>query len=1111
MKDVKLKMKWLRKLRLINWHYFSDETMHFGSQTIVTGMTGAGKSTIIDALQVLLVANRQQIRFNAAAHEDARRSLISYLRGKIGSQDRAYRREKEFTSYIIAEFRDDKQRENFVVGVVLDVHRDNEIHDEYFIIDKCKLEDLTMKSVSGNWCTRDEFKRLHKTKNAQFERTKSSYQAALLNRFGQLEPRFFSVLCRALSFKPIDDIRDFVYSFILDKKELQLDLLKQNFELHEKYQLDLRDLQERRTYLSKICEKYDTYSQLSDLVKQQQYVILSLQLASRRAIVENNNSSIQKAKTDLDGTLALVNKAIDDRATAAQRHMETWHAYQSHGTRQVQERLEESLREQHASLATHRQKLHAVIGVLNRVHSLVTELNTFPSSLAWQWEARDNETLSTIAELLTSLPHHVRHDSTQSLRAAGDYLSALQNRMVGEGALVKRRVDELDSNAQRLHTEIDNLRNKRRPYQEQLLNLKSVLTERLGSRSQVWVLCEELEIRDEEWRNAIEGYLNTQRFDLLVEPQVFREALAVYEHEKSTHNFDGVGLVDTENEQRYLGSIKTGSLAELLDTQNPIALARIHHVLGRVMCASDTHNLRSHDHAVTKTCMSYSNLVARQIPRQRFEIPYIGSQAIVRQLEIKVRDLSRVEDELSALRNAWICLGKISDKLVDKKAQLETIAEQLDLPSVIIGLEASVNDLTDKLKTLDTTELESLQTEVEYWKNQKTELEIKVGQLNERRFSLDSSITTLTRERQQTELHHRQSAQDLEKWLAEHTQETAARAKERLVEAQKSTNIIESRIANWESNQKANVTLRDKEFVNLRELRQGYNLHYSFNSDHTAEDNSAYQQILAKIGDFDIPTYQAKLGEALRQSEDQFKSHFLHKMREAIREARNEFDRINNALRNFPFSDDRYHFEVRASEKYKQFYDCILDDTLSDRDSLFALPDDERATTLHNLFDQLIHGEADAHAEFTDYRRYLDFDISVTSQNSRYSFSKVLREKSGGETQTPFYIIILAAFNQLYATGKTIRLVIFDEAFNKMDEQRIKTSLRLIKQLNLQLIAAVPDEKLQHMAPEVTTTLLVSRENYDCFVDMIAQEEVAAGHDDIREQVQDPNTLFPLT
>lgn len=125
----------------------------------------------------------------------------------------------------------------------------------------------------------------------------------------------------------------------------------------------------------------------------------------------------------------------------------------------------------------------------------------------------------------------------------------------------------------------------------------------------------------------------------------------------------------------------------------------------------------------------------------------------------------------------------------------------------------------------------------------------------------------------------------------------------------------------------------------------------------------------------------------------------------------------------------------------------------------------------------------------------------ITSHGERTAFSNVLREKSGGETQTPFYIAILASFNHLYSE-KTMRLVIFDEAFNKMDEERIQQALRLIRQMGLQLIAAVPDEKIPHMAPEVSTTLVVQRHGFECFVDLIdrletyteAEEEKGAEH-----------------
>ena len=76
---------------------------------------------------------------------------------------------------------------------------------------------------------------------------------------------------------------------------------------------------------------------------------------------------------------------------------------------------------------------------------------------------------------------------------------------------------------------------------------------------------------------------------------------------------------------------------------------------------------------------------------------------------------------------------------------------------------------------------------------------------------------------------------------------------------------------------------------------------------------------------------------------------------------------------------------------------------------------------------------------YTDFRTYLKFDLETTNQNgSNQLLSQTLNMKSGGETQTPFYIAVLASFAQLYRVndatrfGNTVRLVVFDEAFNKM-------------------------------------------------------------------------------
>ncbi|MFW5789479.1 MAG: ATP-binding protein, partial [Spirochaetota bacterium] len=96
----------LRRLRLVNWHFFSDATITFGPTTLLAGDNGTGKSTIIDAIQYALVAQVSRIRFNSAATDRrAARTLESYCRCKIGSDAVDFVR-GDCISHVILEFAD---------------------------------------------------------------------------------------------------------------------------------------------------------------------------------------------------------------------------------------------------------------------------------------------------------------------------------------------------------------------------------------------------------------------------------------------------------------------------------------------------------------------------------------------------------------------------------------------------------------------------------------------------------------------------------------------------------------------------------------------------------------------------------------------------------------------------------------------------------------------------------------------------------------------------------------------------------------------------------------------------------------------------------------------
>ena len=55
-------MKRLKRMLLVNWYFFQKEVIEFDTLTFLTGKNGTGKSTIIDALQLVLLMSLQSLR-----------------------------------------------------------------------------------------------------------------------------------------------------------------------------------------------------------------------------------------------------------------------------------------------------------------------------------------------------------------------------------------------------------------------------------------------------------------------------------------------------------------------------------------------------------------------------------------------------------------------------------------------------------------------------------------------------------------------------------------------------------------------------------------------------------------------------------------------------------------------------------------------------------------------------------------------------------------------------------------------------------------------------------------------------------------------------------------
>ena len=262
--------------------------------------------------------------------------------------------------------------------------------------------------------------------------------------------------------------------------------------------------------------------------------------------------------------------------------------------------------------------------------------------------------------------------------------------------------------------------------------------------------------------------------------------------------------------------------------------------------------------------------------------------------------------------------------------------------------------------------------------------------------------------------------------------------------------------------------------------------------------NDEFAGELSILEESELPKYREKIKEARESALEQFQNDFLYKLQSSIEQVQDQVRNLNKALKYAQFGTEQYQFRVDRDPDYAEYYDMIMAPELKNGEGgLFMLEfQNKYSAVIEDLFGKIAdsddtqmntrrQSELQKNIErYTDFRTYLKFDLETTDrEGNKQLLSQTLNKKSGGETQTPFYIAVLASFAQLYqvnnrtpSMSNTVRLVIFDEAFNKMDSDRIVESVRLLRKMNLQAIVCTPPDKISDIMPIADKTLLVHKE-----------------------------------
>ena len=180
-------MKKLIRVKLINWHRFTDAMIDFERSTLISGENGAGKSTLLDAIQFVITCSTNY--FNKAAHENGKRKLSGYVRCKTGRENKPYERTGEISAHVALEFYEEEKKKYFIIGAVIDSASEGQEKTVRYLMNGVRLEDdlfyngKAPKSIS-------QFRTSNAKKITQWCTTDKDAKSMIKNRLGRIEDKF---------------------------------------------------------------------------------------------------------------------------------------------------------------------------------------------------------------------------------------------------------------------------------------------------------------------------------------------------------------------------------------------------------------------------------------------------------------------------------------------------------------------------------------------------------------------------------------------------------------------------------------------------------------------------------------------------------------------------------------------------------------------------------------------------------------------------------------------------------------------------------------------------------------------------------------------------------
>ena len=697
---------------------------------------------------------------------------------------------------------------------------------------------------------------------------------------------------------------------------------------------------------------------------------------------------------------------------------------------------------------------------------------------------------------------------------------ALDN-ITNELSELRISIHETEKDIKEKQDAVEDLQNDRKPYPLELKKarqeLQRALSDRYGRKIEVHIFADLFDITDEKWKNAIEGRLGRIKKSMITEPAYALDAAKIF---RRMQQFEEVDLINSEAVQKDSPEADENSLYKAVHAESGYVDRCLKRYLGRIQKCETVEELSTVKDGVTPDCYSYSGYMFRHLRRKDYtKNACIGtkvSKAKLRELQEEIIDLQssliadrQTEESLKEARQFerfgqepehLMRLAGAADELADhyrRQDRLKEEIKELKNGTLAAELQAKTKELTSRIEEKEQVAGRLREKEIETGK--------KKGKLEEKIKALKERLDFLMKGYVPNDEIFAEVRSALE------TKSEAAYKKEMTVMAER---LFEKE-----------TKLQDERIKSRNAFNNTYPA-YGFSG--VEHDNEVYDKVLERCRKDFEPKYKEEFEKQYELVYHSLRDNVIATIHGEIKSAYRHRRQINKMLSQIRFSDSIYQIDISpAKNENGQFYEMLMAEELDSKvidhsgfDGQMSLMEDEFFRKYERKIGLLTEKFMPSREEdgagrekhknemerFADYRNYLDFNMYEQSIDENGIEKKnyvddMAGVDSGGEGQNPKYVALLAGFAMLYMQQSNrdskIRLVLLDEAFSKMDKERSEVCLKYARELELQLIVCVPDERLQSLIRNVdsvygfrrfrnqVTMMHIDKGNY---LDMIAGE-----------------------